>query len=252
MAHPHVGTFTWRELMTPDVDKSRRFYGELLGWTTKTVPMRESSYDLVENGPAGDQVGGMMPFSKEGVPPCWMSYVSVEDVDASAKVVTGGGGNMVVPPQDIPDVGRFGVAMDPQGAGMVLFRSAHPAPQPAKERPSIGEFCWEHLSTTDTAAAAAFYARLCGWTRRPMDGDDGGLVLLNGGEPVASMRKAPPGVPAHWMTHVAVAKLGEACDRARRLGGKVLLDPMPVPGMGSVAIVQDNVGAVVGLFQSTG
>jgi len=67
---------------------------------------------------------------------------------------------------------------------------------------------------------------------------------------VATLLQAPPGVTSHWITYVVVPKLGEARDRAKRLGGKVYVEEMPVPGMGRISILGDNVGAVLGIFEA--
>ena len=74
----------------------------------------------------GEQpVGGMMampPDCGEGVPPHWMSYIAVDDVDASTAKVEQLGGKVRVPPTAIPNVGRFSVITDPTGATISLFK----------------------------------------------------------------------------------------------------------------------------------
>jgi predicted enzyme related to lactoylglutathione lyase len=75
-------------------------------------------YTLVKYG--GEQMGGIMsmPPGCEGMPPSWGVYVTVDDVDATAKLAVEMGGKVLVPPQDIPQVGRFCVLQDPQGAAI--------------------------------------------------------------------------------------------------------------------------------------
>ncbi|MDY7108102.1 MAG: VOC family protein [Planctomycetota bacterium] len=123
-APPAAGTFCWNELMTPDAGAAKRFYGELLGWTSEDMDMGEmGTYTLFRKG--DQHVGGMMPMVGdcwEGVPPHWMSYVAVDDVDASTKKAEQLGGKVCVPPTDIPNVGRFSVITDPTGATISLFK----------------------------------------------------------------------------------------------------------------------------------
>ena len=67
----------------------------------------------------GEAVGGMMtapPECAAGMPPAWGVYVTVEDVDATARQVEELGGKLRRPPEDIPGIGRFVVLQDPQGA----------------------------------------------------------------------------------------------------------------------------------------
>jgi uncharacterized protein len=110
------GAFSWCELLTTDVPEAKRFYSKLFGWTLEPAPMPGMEYTLVKYG--GEQMGGIMtmPPGCEGMPPSWGVYVTVADVDATAKLAMEMGGKVLVPPQDIPQVGRFCVLQDPQGA----------------------------------------------------------------------------------------------------------------------------------------
>jgi uncharacterized protein len=110
------GAFSWCELLTTDVPEAKRFYSKLFGWTLEPAPMPGMEYTLVKYG--GEQMGGIMsmPPGCEGMPPSWGVYVTVADVDATAKLAVEMGGKVLVPPQDIPQVGRFCVLQDPQGA----------------------------------------------------------------------------------------------------------------------------------------
>jgi predicted enzyme related to lactoylglutathione lyase len=77
----------------------------------------------------GDRpAGGMMAITKEmgEVPPHWLAYLAVEDTDAAVEKIKTLGGNVVVPPTDIPDVGRFAVALDPQGAVFSVIKLTNP------------------------------------------------------------------------------------------------------------------------------
>ncbi len=110
------GAFSWSELMTTDVPGAVEFYSKLFGWTTQELPMEGMSYTLAKVGE--NDVGGIMatPPEAQGMPPMWGVYVTVDDVDATAKTAEKLGGKIIVPPTDIPDVGRFCVIQDPQGA----------------------------------------------------------------------------------------------------------------------------------------
>jgi hypothetical protein len=110
------GAFSWSELITTDVPGAVEFYTKLFGWTTQELQMEGMSYTLVKVGEK--QVGGMMavPPQAQGMPPAWGVYVTVDDVDSIAKTAEKLGGKIIVPPTDIPDVGRFCVIQDPQGA----------------------------------------------------------------------------------------------------------------------------------------
>jgi predicted enzyme related to lactoylglutathione lyase len=110
------GAFSWCELLTSDASEAKKFYGELFNWTLEPAPIADREYTLVKAG--GEQMGGIMkiPPACEGMPANWGVYVTVDDVDASAKLAVELGGKVCMPPQDIPEVGRFCVLQDPQGA----------------------------------------------------------------------------------------------------------------------------------------
>lgn len=111
------GAFSWCELMTTDVDAAKKFYTSLFGWETDEMTMPGMSYTVVKAG--GKDMGGIMampPDAPKGMPPMWGCYVTVDDVDATAKSAQKLGAKLLVKPQDIPDVGRFCVIQDPQGA----------------------------------------------------------------------------------------------------------------------------------------
>jgi predicted enzyme related to lactoylglutathione lyase len=109
------GALSWFELTTTDVRAAESFYGRLFGW--KTEPwVGEGSYTLIKLG--GEEVGGMVsaPAGESPKPPGWGLYVTVTDVDETAKKVPELGGKVLVPPTDIPKVGRFCLIQDPMGA----------------------------------------------------------------------------------------------------------------------------------------
>lgn len=118
---PKHGTFCWNELITGDIAKAKDFYTQLLGWSADDVPEATPPYAVWKLGET--MAGGLMQKTEEmgDVPPHWLSYITVDDVDASAKKVEELGGKICVPPTDIPNVGRFTAITDPTGAAVCLI-----------------------------------------------------------------------------------------------------------------------------------
>jgi predicted enzyme related to lactoylglutathione lyase len=110
------GAFSWCELLTTDVDAAKIFYARLFGWKTEDMTMPGMTYTVVKAG--NKEVGGIMavPINVRGMPPMWSAYVTVDDVDLTAKAAEQLGAKLLVQPTDIPNVGRFCVIQDPQGA----------------------------------------------------------------------------------------------------------------------------------------
>lgn len=120
-APPATSTFCWNELMTGDVEAAKKFYTALFGWETKVMDMGPAgTYTIFSS--AGKDCAGMMKTPDENVPTAWLSYVTVEDVDASTSKAEGLGAKVFVPPTDIPDMGRFSVLADPTGAAIGLYK----------------------------------------------------------------------------------------------------------------------------------
>lgn len=120
---PAHGTFCWNELMTTDTKKAGDFFTTLLGWTAKEQPMGAAGMYTIFN--AGESMAaGMMKITPEmgNVPPHWMSYIAVQPkVDDLVPKVEKLGGKIVVPPMDVPNVGRFILIQDPTGAHVALI-----------------------------------------------------------------------------------------------------------------------------------
>jgi predicted enzyme related to lactoylglutathione lyase len=109
------GAFSWAELATSDVEGAKEFYTALLGWTTEQAPIEGMSYTLAKAGE--EMVAGIMSNQCSGgeIKPQWGVYITVDNVDAIARKAEELGGKVLMPPTDIPNVGRFSALMDPQG-----------------------------------------------------------------------------------------------------------------------------------------
>lgn len=111
------GAISWFELMTSDVGGAKEFYQDIFGWQFSTFGDDPAGpYTMIKVG--GEEVGGMMrtPAECSFKMPVWGAYVTVDNIDATAARIEKLGGKIIVPPTDIPNVGRFCVFADPQGA----------------------------------------------------------------------------------------------------------------------------------------
>lgn len=120
---PPQGTFVWNELVTLDVPAAEKFYTELIGWKAKDSGMPGMKYSMFSLG--DKSAAGLMEMpadaKKGGVPSHWMTYIHVDDVDASASKARKLGATIIHGPQDVPEVGRFCIIQDPTGAVVSLI-----------------------------------------------------------------------------------------------------------------------------------
>jgi uncharacterized protein len=117
----------WSELGTTDSEAAREFYSTLFGWGVHTQNLGGFAYHTWLN--QGAPGGGMYQLTAgmAGVPPHWMVYFSVPDCDRTAARAAEQGGTVRVPPADIPNVGRFSLLADPQGALFSVIQLKMPA-----------------------------------------------------------------------------------------------------------------------------
>ncbi|MXV89128.1 MAG: VOC family protein [Acidimicrobiia bacterium] len=110
-------TLCWHELNTRDPEAATAFLGTLFGWEARPVGAPGMDYTELRLGETG--VAGLIVMDENwpaDVPSHWMVYFAVSDCGAAAARVAELGGEVHVPPTDIPGVGQFSVVADPHGA----------------------------------------------------------------------------------------------------------------------------------------
>ena len=242
------GNFCWYELMSPDVEAAQAFYAGLLGWSAADSGTPGIDYRLFSIG--GTNVAGLMAPPEGGPPPAWTGYVAVDDADAAADAVSRAGGTMHVPPTDIPNVGRFAIFTDPQGAKLAMLQPL-PTDAPSVDLEAVGQFGWNELITSDVTAALDFYGPLFKWRKGEGHdmGDTLGIYQLFGPEGLgrdfggmASMQ-----VPPTWGYYVNVDALDAATAKVAELGGAVRQGSHQVPGGQWIAQCADPQGIAFSL-----
>jgi len=114
-----------------------------------------------------------------------------------------------------------------------------------------GTPCWVDLSTSDVAAAEAFYSALFGWEVGDTGPEGGGYAMfLKSGKYVAGVGPLPmEGQPPAWTTYVCVDDADATLSKVKAAGGAVFVEPMDVLDVGRMAVFADPTGAPVALWQ---
>jgi uncharacterized protein len=250
---PLPGRFIWRDLMTTEPETAKKFYTELLGWTSTEQDMGPMGMYTMLHA-AGKGIGGIVPLDPaHGVPSHWIGYVTVPDVDAAVARAEELGGKACVPATDIPEVGRFAVVEDPKGAVLSPFRALR---EEAEGRAEPGQFCWDELLTPDPEAVGGFYTGLFGWTLETHDMGPMGTYWLvrRGGKDIAGLMPAPEGSETrpYWLPYVLVEDVDATASRVEELGGKLCKAPSDIPGIGRFAVAADPTGGVFALYKDAG
>ena len=123
---PQIGSIGWIDLTVENADEVRNFYSEVVGWTFEGLDM--GGYDdYVMNEPvSGKPVAGVCHArgTNAGLPPVWLLYVNVADLDASIARCRALGGEVIAGPKSYGGQGKYCMIRDPAGAHLALFEPA--------------------------------------------------------------------------------------------------------------------------------
>jgi predicted enzyme related to lactoylglutathione lyase len=232
------GKVVWHDLVTPNPDKSRAFYGQLFGWQFEQI---SDGYVLARSD--GRPVAGMARVDAVGQPSHWLPLVSVKDIARAQETTRAADGKVALDAFELPGRGRVAVLKDPQGAAFGVLQSSHGDPE--DRVPALNTWMWNEIWTDDLAAAADYYEKLFGYELataniRNIDYE----YFERDGKPRAGLLKKPdPGIPNTWLCYLRVADVASVTNKARALGATVLMAPNPSVRNGKVAILADPHGA---------
>ena len=246
-APDQAGSVRWFDLLTEDAEAAGAFYRDLFGWELQRAP--SGHYNLVHEGEligGITQIGRTVPAITEAT---WLMGVVVEDLHASVAAARRLGGQVLKEVTTTSDLAHWAVIEDPHGGQLLLID-----PKGLRElgvQPGPGHFVWTELWTVDVAASAHFYSEVVGWECEDRDHPDGSYPLFHSaGEPRAGLVPIETDrIETGWAPYIGVLDLQETLDRARELGGEVLLEPSPEIYDGLVAVVADPTGVGFVLYQ---
>lgn len=234
------GRFVWHELVTPDSNAAHAFYAKAIGW--KSQPWQEDpSYVMfaAPRGPIGATVAG------NGSAPHWLPYIGTADIDETVALAKQNGGSVVKDVDTLSSGSRYAVLQDPYGARFGVYESAEDYGKITPPKP--GEHSWHELVSTDYEGAFDFYSALFGWDKlAEHDMGEMGMYLIYGLGEVAfggmMTMKGGPG-PA-WLSYVHVKDVNQTAKKVKSAGGKIVIEPMEVPGGDWIVQAVDPQGAM--------
>jgi predicted enzyme related to lactoylglutathione lyase len=244
------GVPSWVDMGSPDLDKAKAFYGGLLGWNCPEGPAESGGYSVCTL--RGKSVAGLSPQMSPDAPPVWMTYVNVDDADATVAKVKAAGGMVFVEPMDVPGAGRMAIFADPQGAVIGLWQpAAHTGAELVNEP---GTYCWSELVSTDLDGAKAFYKAVFGWgaaEQGPPDEPAAYIEWKLGDRSMGGLMPKQPDMPAEmpsmWGVYFAVADVDASVAKAQELGGSLFMGPMDIDP-GRFAVLADSQGVMFNLI----
>jgi predicted enzyme related to lactoylglutathione lyase len=236
------GVPSWVEARHPDPDAAAEFYGALFGWDLeeRLPPSAPGSYRIATVD--GRDVGAI---ASSDDPATWITYIAVDDADATAARVVELGGTAAEPTDAGPggSAGRGVDCIDPRGAAFALWQARERTGSQHINAP--GGWVFSDLRSREPEAAFAFYERLFAWQVSGMSEGPSAMVRLPGygdhlaatsdpdirhrqvGAPegfadvIGALARIPDG-PDDWHVSFSVADRDAAASRVEELGGRLL------------------------------
>ncbi|MEO7555089.1 MAG: VOC family protein [Acidimicrobiales bacterium] len=248
-----LGAPCWVDVLTTDVEGAQRFYGELFGWTAEST---------------GEEFGGYVNFSKDGIrvagamandgqagfSDVWTVYLTTSDVKETADSAAGHGGQIVLPPMDVGDIGAMAYVSDPGGAAIGMWQPGTHKGFGILAEP--GAPAWFELQTRDYDASVDFYRDVFGWDIHVVsDTPELRYTTQGGGDSMTAgimdgTAYLPEAVPAGWSVYFGVTDADAALAQVVALGGTVAQAAKDTP-YGRLAGAVDPTGAQFKLHQPT-
>lgn len=123
MDKPKIGEFCWNELATPNVQAAKDFYGKVFGWKFFDQEMGDMTYTMIKLN--DKDIGGIWAIPKDKqkeIPPHWMSYILVENLEDALAKAQKHGATIMKPPTNAGEHGRLAIFTDPTGAHIALWQ----------------------------------------------------------------------------------------------------------------------------------
>jgi uncharacterized protein len=244
-----IGSPCWADLWTSDVEGSRTFYSELLGWEAQEPSPEFGGYFMFTRN--GVPVAGAMGDMGDDMPAndTWKIYLDTDDIAKTLEAAAAEGAEVISPAMAVADLGTQAVLIDPTGAHLGAWQAGtFPGFTVLGEH---GAPSWFELHTRDHATGVAFYRSVFHWDTNVVgDTDEFRYTVMrnpDGPGELAGIMDAsgylPADAPAHWALYWEVDDARTAVAKVTALGGSVVDDAQDTP-YGCIATVADPAGAV--------
>jgi predicted enzyme related to lactoylglutathione lyase len=238
------GTPCWIDYGAADIEAAKAFYADILGWTYEGGDPEYGGYLTAQA--KGLAAAGLAPQQDPNDPPKWMTYFASDDVDGTAKRITGAGGTLLFEPMDVGPMGRMVVAHDPQGNPFGVWQGAEHTGARIYNEP--GGLVWNEAAVDDPKTAQEFYSSVFGFTFDEIPDAGGYATFKTDGGPLGGMGSTQPGHAKGWVSCFSVASADKAVEAAEKGGGKLTMAAQDTP-FGRFAVLEDAWGAAFSVMQ---
>lgn len=239
--------FVHVDLPTADREVSRQFYTDVFGWDSSF--MEEMDYMFFVGGNIG---GGYVPLADGRKPGDVICYISSEDIEADLARIKKLGGSVVEGKTEVPGAGWWAVFKDPAGNELALWKTANPEGEAAAAEMLTGrKVVHVEIPAADRAKSAQFYQDLFGWEFEHMNAMQYTTFMadndIGGGYPEVGEMYQPGDV----VVYLGSGDLDADSQAIKANGGKVMGEPVEVPGFGTLLFFADPTGNRLALWKSS-
>ena len=239
------GAPCWIELFTSDKGRAEAFYGEIFGWNAEHLGEDFGHYTNFSK--ADHRIAGCMNNDgSSGTPDSWFIYLATDNIDNAAQSVTTGGGQVVVPPMAVADLGSMAVLSDSGGASIGAWQPGTHKGFTLMGEPGTPN--WFELHTRSYDSSIAFYRTVFAWDTQTVSDQPEFryTVQMINGEQTAGVMDAsvfPDDAPLGWSVYFAVENVDATLAKIVELGGSIVLAAEDTP-YGRLAQASDPTGAL--------
>jgi predicted enzyme related to lactoylglutathione lyase len=240
-----VENVIWHDLITPNLEESKWFYGDLFGWSYQTFNVKGFKYALIEN--KGEVIGGMIEVSttKSSV---WVSSLSVSPQEMRKRVetITASGAQLVIKPLKIPGRGKQLIFKGLQGETFSLITDNNQIVK-TKNSDKNGNWYGIELWANDIKKAKDFYKKAFNVDSKEEDFDNKpyNYFMLNDVKVGGLIKNPLTNMDSQWIPYLNIKNLNDIVEKVSNLKGEVILSPNKNIRNGSIGIIQDSFGAIL-------
>jgi hypothetical protein len=240
-----VENVIWHDLITPNLEESKGFYGDLFGWSYQTFNVKGFKYALIEN--KGEVIGGMIEVSttKSSV---WVSSLSVSPQEMRKRVetITASGAQLVIKPLKIPGRGKQLIFKGLQGETFSLITDNNQIVK-TKNSDKNGNWYGIELWANDIKKAKDFYKKAFNVDSKEEDFDNKpyNYFMLNDVKVGGLIKNPMTNMESQWVPYLNCNDLNSVVQKVTNLHGEVILQPNQKVRNGSIGIIQDSFGAIL-------
>lgn len=242
----HPGQFVWHDLVSPNPKASLEFYKNVFGWTSTALGSNETTYHTIYSN--GKAIGGISKLDPSyGTVGEWIGSMSVSDVSNAVKYNKEQGGKTIFNTMNAKGRGKVALVQDPQGAIISFIRSESGDPDVAINQ----TWLWNELWTDDLEASTDYYKSLVPYaTEKAEQAKNPYHIFTNNDKKLAGIMAIPVNdMRTSWIPYIRVNDIKSVVEKAKNAGAYIIMEPSEKIRNGTLAFIQDPVGAKFALQQ---